>query len=564
MKKRVSLKISLIVISLLFLSISVLSGVSYYMGYQNVKEAVGLELEGCANITTALLNKEEIALLEQGKSNDEIKRKVNEIVDHKSIFNSAYILDLDGNLLVVDNNLEKEGFKVGDKFHLDKKSVEMLTTMKHTTYSDIYEEGKYERISGYAPIFKDGDPSKEVIAINAVDFKSDIITERTWDATAPTIILGFIFIMGVAAVLIYLITKTIAPLTILNDYVKQMAEGDLTKENLKIKADGEIKELIHNFNLMKENLKTIISLTATNSSQVTNTAEEITANAEEINALVNEISAKTQEVASETTIQNEHTTAINKNINMIMNDTAELKQEIDLTSNISNRALSESESGKMIINKSIQQMEIISERTYEASDIMSNLKEQTAQIEYIVSLITSISEQTNLLALNASIEAARAGEHGRGFAVVADEVRKLAEESKSATSKISDIVSSIQQQTSNAVVSINDSNNAVTLGKELIHNAGDTFNVINDSISTVSNKVNGIVGNIQVISQEVESIVSSIDEISETTRDVSHNTQNVAEYVAQQSETMNELSKSLTTLVDMSIELGETVNKFKI
>lgn len=88
----------------------------------------------------------------------------------------------------------------------------------------------------------------------------------------------------------------------------------------------------------------------------------------------------------------------------------------------------------------------VSEKTQQTAHSVDNLHERAGQIGGIVMLIKEIADQTNLLALNAAIEAARAGEQGRGFAVVADEVRKLAERTSRATSEISTLVASIQDE----------------------------------------------------------------------------------------------------------------------
>jgi methyl-accepting chemotaxis protein len=68
------------------------------------------------------------------------------------------------------------------------------------------------------------------------------------------------------------------------------------------------------------------------------------------------------------------------------------------------------------------------------------------QIGGVATSIERIAKQTRLLSLNAGIEAARAGEAGRGFAVVAGEVKSLAEETRTATDRIGDIVRALGDQ----------------------------------------------------------------------------------------------------------------------
>jgi len=107
-----------------------------------------------------------------------------------------------------------------------------------------------------------------------------------------------------------------------------------------------------------------------------------------------------------------------------------------------------SHSNQVAIETISGNMKMMSEDSRQMSGKVDGLSERASQIGGIVQLIKEIADQTNLLALNAAIEAARAGEQGRGFAVVADEVRKLAERTTKATSEISTLVASIQQETS--------------------------------------------------------------------------------------------------------------------
>lgn len=114
------------------------------------------------------------------------------------------------------------------------------------------------------------------------------------------------------------------------------------------------------------------------------------------------------------------------------------------------KAADTSDESRKCLEQISQNLHDMSVHTQETAACASRLSERADQIGGIVRIIKEIADQTNLLALNASIEAARAGEAGRGFSVVADEVRKLADRTSTATTDISDLVRSIQQETAQA------------------------------------------------------------------------------------------------------------------
>ncbi|MFD2114064.1 methyl-accepting chemotaxis protein [Thiorhodococcus fuscus] len=102
----------------------------------------------------------------------------------------------------------------------------------------------------------------------------------------------------------------------------------------------------------------------------------------------------------------------------------------------------DAEDSQSTVSQVVVYLNEITARINYVADAVAELSARSQEITSAVQLITAIANQTNLLALNAAIEASRAGEAGRGFAVVADEVRKLAENTKSASESIGQIMGS--------------------------------------------------------------------------------------------------------------------------
>merc|ERR1712000_684392 len=186
----------------------------------------------------------------------------------------------------------------------------------------------------------------------------------------------------------------------------------------------------------------------------------------------------------------------------------------------------------------------------ETSKRIKRLGESSQEIGDIVSLINDIADQTNILSLNAAIQASMAGDAGRGFAVVADEVQRLAERSSNATKQIEALVKTIQTDTNEAVISMEDTTSEVVRGARLAQDAGVALEEI-ESVST------NLADLIQSISNAARQQASSAGHIS--------NTMNVIqEITSQTSAGTTATAKSIGNLAEMANKLRESVAGFKL
>ena len=150
----------------------------------------------------------------------------------------------------------------------------------------------------------------------------------------------------------------------------------------------------------------------------------------------------------------------------------------------------EAVNGAQSITSAVEQIQRVADIVNASAETVNKLGKRSEEIGEIVGTISSIAEQTNLLALNASIEAARAGEAGRGFAVVADEIRKLAEESREAAASIANLIEGIQKDTSLAVDSMQQGNQAVADGTQAVKGLTAAFSKIEEGADRKSTRLN--------------------------------------------------------------------------
>ena len=228
----------------------------------------------------------------------------------------------------------------------------------------------------------------------------------------------------------------------------------------------------------------------------------------------------------------------------------EVSGNAERCSDVARHAVEISHKGGEAVRRTIAGMNTIRETIQDTSKRIKRLGESSQEIGNIVELIEEIAEQTNILALNASIEASRAGEASRGFAVVADEVQKLAERSAGATKKIEVLVSTIQSDTNEAVMSMERSTTDVVGGALLAENAGAAL----EEIEQVSHQIASLVQNISGSSKEQTSVASAITKNMHVLREISTKT----------TESTTATSSAISKLSELASQLRRSVAGFTL
>ncbi|MBM7662820.1 methyl-accepting chemotaxis protein [Bacillus mesophilus] len=375
------------------------------------------------------------------------------------------------------------------------------------------------------------------------------------------IILGsIIFCILTGAILAHMITKPIKELQYL---MKKAEEGDFTVKGTHLYQD-EVGQLTTSFNQMVYGLREIIQRVHTTSEQVAASSEVLAASAKESGFTINDVSKTIQELSSGAEEQARNTDQTFK----IMNEmTAGVSQISIQTKSVVSKAVHtnhQSSEGRKSIDSSITQMNNISTNVNELSTVVKGLGSRSNEIFSIVKVISEIAEQTNLLALNAAIEAARAGDHGKGFAVVASEVRKLAEQSAKSSKQITDLLTVIQDETHQAVASMEETSEEVNEGIKVVGAAGETFTSIQHAIQDVTKQVEEVSIAIEQMAVGTDQVKEAIQVVSQIADQSAAGSQSVSAAAQQMAGTSEEITSSSMKLATIADNLQDLVKKFKI
>jgi len=291
-----------------------------------------------------------------------------------------------------------------------------------------------------------------------------------------------------------------------------------------------------------------------------------------------------------------------ENVNAEVNNVVNAVKEVNLSVNEINKSC----------EQSLRITQVADSEAKNTHEIIRKLNLSSKKINKIIKIIDDIADQTNMLALNAAIEAAGAGEAGKGFAVVANEVKELVKQTSVSTDEIADQIEGMQENMEQAVSAVERINSVVeevttittviataiteqsasTQGiSEAAIRASARLATITEEIREIDQKAGAVKRGAEESGQAVSEIAKSTAELARAADEAAVNTERASVTMAELSRATEETSKgaveisrsiqeinqaseeiaegasktSITAnrLVDLSLKLGESVQRFK-
>jgi twitching motility protein PilJ len=318
------------------------------------------------------------------------------------------------------------------------------------------------------------------------------------------------------------------------DELADLAEGDLTVHaSVTENFTGAIADSI---NFAIDQMRGLVSNINRVSVRVARAAEETQQTAR---SLANASENQAREITAASTAINEMAVSIDH----VSSNAAE-------SAAVAERAVAIANKGADVVQATIGGMDTIRGQIQETSKRIKRLGESSQEIGDIVSLINDIADQTNILSLNAAIQASMAGDAGRGFAVVADEVQRLAERSSAATKQIAALVKTIQTDTNEAVISMEQTTTEVVSGAKRAQDAG----VALEEIESVSTSLAELIQNISNAARQQAASAGHVSNTMGVIQEITSQTANGTEATA----------KSVGALAEMANEMRVSVEFFKL
>ena len=408
--------------------------------------------------------------------------------------------------------------------------------------------------------------------IQAIEAANGILlsNEVNYIKTIQEILFIIITLLAIISILYFIIfsNKIEKKLSKLNRLAHRISNGDLiydeNEEILNSDTENEFDILENTFYSMKKSLNRLIFNVRKNVEIVKEAANEIVINMNQ-SKNANDLSvASINSVNEVANIQVELIKDIFKEFNTTdsyLNETINNVNTLKNNVSIGDKSIN---IGKETLNSMINQINNINALIESFRKETELLNDNTVQINNIINMVEEISDQTNLLALNASIESVRAGEAGKGFAVVSEEIKKLAEQSKMATSDISNIIRELRKGINRINDEVEIGTSQINENNELAEKVVQVFENIydsNDNIDCITSEVNKKINHVW---EKIVFVKEKMNKLNIHAEILSKEMENSSSVAEEQFALIYEVNIQAEEFKKIADDLGSAVEKFKV
>ncbi|BCZ46369.1 methyl-accepting chemotaxis protein [Clostridium gelidum] len=427
-----------------------------------------------------------------------------------------------------------------------------------TGLSSYTFDGK-DAYGGFAPV------KNENWSITVILDKGELLSEL--DSLRISMALSSLIFLIVGICMIYILAHKLSTrIKYASNSLNILSTGDFTNKIDKkyLNNKDEIGQMANSMSTMQNSIKEMLKISKDSSSIIDKDSTDLSHISQEMASSSNNVASSIQEVSSGISSQADNLIEITSILNNFGNKLEDIVYNInDVDKNtLSMNELATDSSSNM--NSLMAAVNGISLSFKKLSDKILSFNISIKEVNNIVIIINSIADQTNLLALNASIEAANAGEAGKGFAVVANEVKALAEQTKVSSEHISTLISNIAENTTTIT---EDTNNVDTeLGNQvnIINETITSFEKIIDAIKIIIPKVKSVNSSVMEINNEKDNILNKVESASAIAEEIAASSEEITASIDEMNNLSNNVASTSITLNDMTKNMIEQQNNFKI